>query len=152
VQCLGSSGLGEEKKTDEVDEQKHDVPPYPSLTGSHTTSTSIKLKSLETKDSPLQAEEEEESVRASSGTFSRASPGTFSQGDATGDGTDDDELSQGDASDDGTEGDEPLVDDIAMSPIPFDHEDPKTLMELPENLLSLPISPCGPHDYSTGKP
>jgi hypothetical protein len=38
------------------------------------------------------------------------------------------------------------VEDIAMSPIPFDHEDPATLMELPENILTMPISPCGPHD------
>ena len=29
----------------------------------------------------------------------------------------------------------------------FEQEDPSSLMELPDNLLSLPISPCGPHDY-----
>ena len=40
------------------------------------------------------------------------------------------------------------VEDIAMSPLPFDREDPTTLMELPENLLSLPISACGPNDSS----
>lgn len=34
-----------------------------------------------------------------------------------------------------------------FSPLPFDsHEDPSSLMELPENILSLPISPCGPND------
>ncbi len=34
-----------------------------------------------------------------------------------------------------------------LSPLPFDqHEDPSSLMELPENILSLPISPCGPND------
>lgn len=34
-----------------------------------------------------------------------------------------------------------------LSPLPFDsHEDPCSLMELPENILSLPISPCGPND------
>ena len=34
-----------------------------------------------------------------------------------------------------------------MSPLPFDqHEDPSSLMELPDNILSLPISPCGPND------
>lgn len=38
------------------------------------------------------------------------------------------------------------VEDIAMSPIPFEGEDPSTLMELPENILTLPISPCGPND------
>lgn len=38
------------------------------------------------------------------------------------------------------------VEDIAMSPIPMDREDPTSLMELPENILTLPISPCGPND------
>jgi hypothetical protein len=38
------------------------------------------------------------------------------------------------------------VEDIDMSPIPFDREDPTTLMELPENILMLPISPFGPND------
>ena len=34
-----------------------------------------------------------------------------------------------------------------LSPLPYDqHEDPSSLMELPENILSLPISPCGPND------
>jgi len=33
--------------------------------------------------------------------------------------------------------------------LPFEQkEDPTTLMELPENILTLPISPCGPHDDS----
>lgn len=38
------------------------------------------------------------------------------------------------------------VDDIAMSPIPYDREDPMTLLDLPDDLLALPISACGPHD------
>ncbi|KAG7367074.1 hypothetical protein IV203_029744 [Nitzschia inconspicua] len=38
------------------------------------------------------------------------------------------------------------VEDIAMSPLAYDREDPITLMDLPDNLLSLPISPCGPND------
>ena len=38
------------------------------------------------------------------------------------------------------------IEDIAMSPISMDRDDPGSLMELPENLLTLPISPCGPHD------
>lgn len=38
-------------------------------------------------------------------------------------------------------------DDIEMSPLPYDgHEDPTTLLELPANLLKLPISPVGPQD------
>lgn len=43
------------------------------------------------------------------------------------------------------------VDEIAMSPIPFDREDPTTLMELPDNILTLPISPCGPNDDPWGQ-
>jgi hypothetical protein len=43
------------------------------------------------------------------------------------------------------------VDEIAMSPIPMEREDPTTLMELPDNLLTLPISPCGPHDDPWGQ-
>lgn len=38
------------------------------------------------------------------------------------------------------------IEDIAMSPISMDRDDPGSLMELPDNLLTLPISPCGPHD------
>lgn len=40
------------------------------------------------------------------------------------------------------------VDNIRMSPLPYDYdeEDPTTLMELPDNLLKLPISPVGPQD------
>jgi hypothetical protein len=38
------------------------------------------------------------------------------------------------------------VEDIVISPISFDREDPTTLMELPENILMLPISPFGPND------
>jgi len=38
------------------------------------------------------------------------------------------------------------VDDIAMSPLPYDREDPVTLLDLPDDILTLPISPCGPHD------
>lgn len=38
------------------------------------------------------------------------------------------------------------VDDIAMSPIPYDREDPATLLDLPDDILALPISACDPHD------
>lgn len=40
----------------------------------------------------------------------------------------------------------PALDSDIGSPLPFDHEDPASLMELPANILSLPISPCGPND------
>jgi hypothetical protein len=44
-------------------------------------------------------------------------------------------------------------DDLSMSPLPYEddndeYEDPTTLLELPENLLKLPISPVGPQDDS----
>lgn len=38
------------------------------------------------------------------------------------------------------------VEDIAMSPIPLDREDPATLMQVPEDILTLPLSACGPND------
>ena len=38
------------------------------------------------------------------------------------------------------------VDDIPMSPLPYDREDPVSLMALPDDIMTLPISPCGPHD------
>lgn len=51
----------------------------------------------------------------------------------------------------------PAADDIPVSPLPYDgmehegHEgNPDTLMELPENIMCLPISPCGPHDSHDG--
>lgn len=38
------------------------------------------------------------------------------------------------------------VEDIAMSPIPLDREDPETLMQVPEDILTLPLSACDPTD------
>jgi len=70
---------------------------------------------------------------------SRASPGDFLVNEQT-------ESTQGvDEGDDQSE-ETQAVDDIAMSPIPYDREDPVTLMDLPDDILALPISPCGPHD------
>jgi hypothetical protein len=41
----------------------------------------------------------------------------------------------------------PAADDVPVSPLPFDlNDDPSSLMELPTNLLSLPIPPYGPYD------
>ena len=46
--------------------------------------------------------------------------------------------------------DNPADEYMRMSPLPYDgHEDPTTLMELPDNLLKLPISPVGPQDDPT---
>lgn len=41
---------------------------------------------------------------------------------------------------------DPTADDYSLSPLPFEREDPTTLMELPDDILHLPISSCGPHD------
>ena len=39
--------------------------------------------------------------------------------------------------------DKAVTEDMTMSPV---RENPKTLMEVPENILTLPISPFGPND------
>ena len=41
---------------------------------------------------------------------------------------------------------DPAADEYSLSPLPFEREDPTTLMELPEDILHMPISSCGPHD------
>jgi hypothetical protein len=44
---------------------------------------------------------------------------------------------------------DPAMEPISVSPLPYSQEyciDPCSLMFLPENLLNLPISPCGPYD------
>ena len=41
---------------------------------------------------------------------------------------------------------DPADDDYSLSPLPFEREDPSTLMELPDDILHMPISSCGPHD------
>ncbi|CAB9511726.1 Nitrilase family, member 2 [Seminavis robusta] len=41
---------------------------------------------------------------------------------------------------------DPADDEYDFSPLPFEREDPTTLMELPDDILHLPISSCGPHD------
>jgi hypothetical protein len=40
----------------------------------------------------------------------------------------------------------PAADDVSVSPLPFDQEEPTSFLDLPDNLLQLPISPCGPQD------
>jgi len=51
--------------------------------------------------------------------------------------------------------DNPADDDMSVSPLPFegqrvnyDEEDPNSLLEVPENIMTLPISPCSPNDES----
>jgi hypothetical protein len=42
------------------------------------------------------------------------------------------------------------VRDNSMTPIPFERENPASLLEVPDDLLQLPISSCGPHDDKKG--
>jgi hypothetical protein len=77
----------------------------------------------------------------------RASPGLLLSVDEDGNV---EAMPQGDSDDAESEEDQHrYVDDIPMSPIAYDREDPISLMDLPDNLLSLPISPCGPNDDPT---
>lgn len=95
--------------------------------------------------SPLHQEFQQERESSEAGvpkddqSEARASPGLLLSVDENGNieamRTDDDQSM-----------DDQRMEDIQMSPIPFDREDPVSLMDLPENLLSLPISPCGPND------
>jgi hypothetical protein len=41
---------------------------------------------------------------------------------------------------------DPTADDYSLSPLPYEQEDPSSLMELPDDILHMPISACGPHD------
>jgi hypothetical protein len=41
--------------------------------------------------------------------------------------------------------DNPAADDISVSPLPFD-EDPTSLLDFPDNILQLAISPCALQD------
>jgi hypothetical protein len=120
-----------EEKKSEV-EDKEDLAPYPLLPESSMPSASIKLKPRERTSSPPKRRIEEDEHRRSPGAFLREDPS--------------EEKEEEMYPYDGTE-DNPAMEDIAMSPIPFDHrEDPVTLMELPEDIMTLPISPCGPND------
>jgi hypothetical protein len=126
------SSPAEEKKTD-GDEMKQDRSPRPSLADAPlSSSVSIALQSSDTRSSSQDLTRE--------GLEKRASPAMMSRED----------MSEGEEEDihpyDETTGNHTPVEDIAMSPIPLDREDPQSLMELPDDLMMLPISPCGPND------
>jgi hypothetical protein len=119
-----------EEKKSEV-EDKDDLAPHPSLPESSMSFASIKLKSRERASSALKRKTEADDHRASPRVFSREDPGEEKE----------EEMYPYDGTEDNSD-----MDDIAMSPIPFDREDPVTLMELPEDIMTIPISPCGPND------
>ena len=99
----------------------------------------------ESRSSPDQEEMEREGstgvgIKQEDKTEPRASPGGFSA------------ISEIAAKQETKEKDDnseeaQAVDDISMSPIAYDdREDPVTLMDLPDDILALPISALGPHD------
>lgn len=105
---------------------------------------SSKPKSMkaESRSSPDQEEIEREYTQAGvkHQSESRASPGVFLS-------IKENESNQAMEEDDDDHSEEAqAVDDIAMSPLPYDREDPVTLLDLPDDILVIPISPCGPHD------
>lgn len=120
--------MPEDRESGKDDEKKEDFGPYPALTESRAPSSSTHFLTMKVLGIRPKTKIEDEN---------RTSPGMFYK---------DAELLPYDEAEENP-ADE--VDDIAMSPIPFDpgdREDPTSLMELPENLLYLPISPFGPHD------
>jgi hypothetical protein len=128
------SPTSKDRESGKDDEKKEDFAPYPSLTESRASSSSAAPFTIIRQKTRIEDEH-----RTSFGMFSREDS---SDKDA-------DLLPYDEAADEAAANPADEMDDIAMSPIPFDREDredPTTLMELPENLLSLPISPCGPHD------
>lgn len=147
-----NSPASKDRESGKSDEKKEDIAPYPSLTESRASpisSSSTPLLTLRDLGIRQKTKIEDEN---------RTLPGMFSRADNS-DGEKDAALLPYDEAEENP-ADE--MDDISMwpspspspSPIPFDRgrrEDPTTLMELPENLLSLPISPCGPHDDPTSQ-
>jgi len=97
----------------------------------------------ESRSSPDQEEIEREKIgvgmKEEDENESRASPGGFLP-------IKENEVEQELKGEDDQSEEAQAVDDIAMSPIPYDREDPVSLMDLPEDILALPIEPYGPHD------
>ncbi|KAL3913750.1 MAG: hypothetical protein SGARI_000497 [Bacillariaceae sp.] len=144
------------KKTAEPVEQppkKDDASfvPYPSVTKVSSTDAKEELRAklepvdemegLDPAEKPQERDssvsEEDEKIDSSD---LRASPGLFLSIDEDGN------VEAMPLEDEEMKSEIDPVEDIAMSPIPYDHEDPASLMDLPSNLLCLPISPCGPND------
>jgi hypothetical protein len=141
-----------EKEETEDKTEKVSLVPYPSI--SNSSESSIKLDTIPKIESPdaggdagppqelQQRDSSEIDFKMEDLSEMRASPGLLLSVDEDGNV---EAMPQGD--DDKSEDLEHNdVEDIQMSPIAYDREDPISLMDLPENLLSLPISPCGPND------
>jgi hypothetical protein len=157
---LKCSPIAEEKNaTDSCDKEeaqdkteKVSLVPYPSI--SHSSESSIKLAvppKIESADAgggtgpPQELQQRDSSeieFKMEDLSEMRASPGLILSVDEDGNV---EAMPQGD-DDKSVDMEHNDVEDIQMSPIAYDREDPISLMDLPENLLSLPISPCGPND------
>ena len=127
-------------KNSKKDEKKDEFEPYPSLMASTSADSQSPLTAKDFGIGPSSSSNIKREEKVILGQDeNRTSPGMFARDD----GADEKEIEMYPYDETETPA---AVDDIPMSPIPFDREDPTTLMELPENLLTLPISPCGPHD------
>jgi hypothetical protein len=127
----------EEKKSDSGEkEETNCLPPDKTLSSVPLGNLSNSREKQDSRSPRIDEETEDKKVR----------PGKERGTDNAGAKDDDMYDYDGTADDDDPAAENNSVDDIQMSPIPFDREDPTTLMELPENLMMIPISPCGPKD------
>lgn len=138
----------EEKKTSDGDKIVMSQQSSGDMLGPKTqralSSSRAEPTKTESRSSPDQEEIEREyigyGIKNQDKIESRVSPGgflTIHENEKQGMELEDDESESDEAQ---------AVDDIDMSPICYDREDPVTLMDLPDDILALPISPCGPHD------
>lgn len=139
----------EEKKTSDVDKVARYQESSEDMMGQKTqrslSSSRPEPMKTESRSSPDQEEIEREcigyGIKNQDKCESRASPGGFHAIHEK------DIQQRMKLEDDQSESEEAqAVDDIEMSPICYDREDPITLLDLPDDILALPISPCGPHD------
>ena len=159
LQC---SPVKEEKTSEVVEEKKESdeaaVVPYPSVTKvSQPTIKSdptlgiepvVKMDESDPVEEIQQRDSSEEDEKMDE-TELRASPGLYLSVDENGNveasmSQDDEEIKV--ELHEEIKAETQQVADIPMSPLPFEQEDPVSLMDLPANLLCLPISPCGPND------
>eukprot|EP00536_Pseudo-nitzschia_multiseries_P011471 jgi/Psemu1/259855/estExt_Genewise1Plus.C_3920021 len=143
------ASVEEEKKTADVDKTVRSSIDVSRRTVKRTVCSWPESIKSESRSSPDQDEIErnctEARVNKEDQIESRASPGDFLPIKKENDLQDTNDMMD-EGQDDQSE-EAQAVDEIAMSPIPYDREDPVTLLDLPDDILALPISPCGgPHD------
>lgn len=135
------STVKEEKKTSDLDK----IVRSQESSETRLTFSSSRLQPIKTesRSSPDQEDIERENtvarIKKDDESESRTSPAGFLQ-------FNNNEIKHVERVEDDVSEEAPGVDDIAMSPIPYHREDPVTLMDLPDDILALPIEPYGPHD------